>query len=50
MLKIFWPFIAGIVALYAVLIGLAIYQDQEAEARHQRGMAALVEMYLDGEK
>lgn len=50
MLKIFWPFIVGIVALYAVVIGLMIHDGREAAERHQRGMEALVEMRFGEDK
>jgi glucose uptake protein GlcU len=49
MLKIFWPFIVGIVALYAVVIGLMIHSEREAEDQFQRAMEALVELRFNGE-
>jgi hypothetical protein len=47
--KFFWILPVAIIAFYAVLIGSMIHSGQEAEERHQKGMAALVEMHLNGE-
>jgi len=47
--KIFWLLPVGIVAFYAIVIGLTIHEGREAEKRHQKGMEALVEMYLNAD-
>lgn len=45
--KVFWILPVLVVAFYAVIIGLAIHEGNEAEERHQKGMEALVEMYFN---
>ena len=47
MWKAYWVLVVGMVAFYAIVIGLMIHGDRKAEERHQDGIEAILDMYFD---